>query len=306
MTVSTQGEAIRWLLLVFSLPARSGSERVDVWRKLRRLGVIGLKSSGYVLPRSAANEERLQWLAAEIRKHHGEASVLQVAAIDNLPPPELIRMFNDARDREYDPIATQLRRLVRAKSRPAGTIARLRRRFDEVRDRDFFQAPGVRRVEQQFAVLDALATGTTSKSARHPKDFAGKQWITRPRPGIDRVSSAWLIRRFIDPAATFAFAETPDPTPGAIPFDMFVGKGFSHVGDDCTFETLVKEFGITDPKVGLIARAVHDADLADEKFGRGEALVVEQILSGWANQGISDDELLRRGMEMLEGLYHAL
>lgn len=276
MNVSTNDDVARWLLLVFSLPAKSASQRVEVWRKLKRYGVMGLKSSGYVLPRGAANEERLHWLATEIRRHKGEASVLQVGAIDNLPAPELVRMFNEARNREYEAIAREVRKLTRIKSPSTGAVARLRRRFDEVRDRDFFQAPAARRVEQQFAALDARNASGPEKTSRQRKDYVGKTWTTRPRPGIDRVSSAWLIRRFIDSGALFAFAQDPGAFPVSIPFDMFVGKGFSHVGDDCTFETLVKEFGIHDARVSAIAQAVHDADLADEKFGRTEALAIDQ------------------------------
>lgn len=307
MTVTKNKNAVvQWLLLVFSLPAKNASERVEVWRKLKRYGVLGLQSSGYVLPRNAINEERLQWLASEIRKHKGEASVMQVDRIDNPPPPELIRMFNVARNREYAAIAKELQKLARSKSPLAGSLARLRRRFGEVRDRDFFQAPFARHVEQQLAALDVRNAPAAEKGTRQRKDYAGKTWVTRPRPGIDRSASAWLIRRFIDSGAAFVFASDPAAFPEAIPFDMFVGKGFSHVGDRCTLETLVEEFGIHDARVTAIAKAVHDADLADEKFGRNEGLAIDQVLTGWANQGISDEELLRRGMEMIEGLYHAI
>jgi hypothetical protein len=306
MNVSSHKKTADWMLLVFSLPAKSASRRVEVWRKLKRYGVVSLKSSGYVLPRSAVNEERFQWLAAEIRKHKGEASVLQVAAIDNLPAAELTRMFNEARNREYEAIGKELQKLARKKPVASGAVARLRRRFDEVRQRDFFAAPGGRRAEQYLSALESGGHPAGERSARKRHEYAGKTWVTRPRPGIDRSASAWLIRRFIDSAAAFVFAADPSAFPGAIPFDMFTAKGFSHVGGLCTFEVLVQQFGLSDARVTALAHAVHDADLADEKFGRTEALAIDQILTGWANQGISDDELLRRGMEMIEGLYNAL
>jgi hypothetical protein len=138
------------------------------------------------------------------------------------------------------------------------------------------------------------------------KEYLDRIWVTRPRPGIDRVSSAWLIRRFIDPNARFTFASEPAHAPEAIPFDMFQGDGFGHRGEDCTFETLRKEFAIQDAKVSVIAEIIHDADLADEKFGRVEGAGLDGVLIGWAQQGISDDELLRRGMEMIEGLYRSI
>lgn len=145
-----------------------------------------------------------------------------------------------------------------------------------------------------------------SKTRHNPKDYCGRTWITRPRPGIDRAASAWLIRRFIDPDARFIFDKDARQHANAIPFDMFQGGGFGHQGNNCTFETLVKSFAIRDRRVGLVAQAIHDADLADEHFGRDEALGVDRILEGWAALGISDEELLRRGMEMIEGLYNGI
>src|ERR1700694_2959766 len=130
--------------------------------------------------------------------------------------------------------------------------------------------------------------------------------MTRPRPGIDRVSSAWLIRRFIGPKARFVFGTEPVAHPDAIPFDMFVSQGFGHRGEDCTFETLYKQFAIRDVTVKRIAQIIHDADLGDEKFGRAEGLGLDKVLNGWAKQDLPDDELLQRGMDLIEGLYESL
>ncbi|HEY3883932.1 MAG TPA: chromate resistance protein ChrB domain-containing protein, partial [Vicinamibacterales bacterium] len=133
-----------------------------------------------------------------------------------------------------------------------------------------------------------------------------RTWVTRPRPGIDRVSSAWLITRFIDLAAKFTFANDPKEVPGAVPFDMFQAGGFGHRGDDCTFETLRKAFRLSDKRVAIIAQIVHDADLEDDKFGRPEGTGLDRLLVGWAQRNISNAELLRRGMDMIDGLYHSL
>ena len=138
------------------------------------------------------------------------------------------------------------------------------------------------------------------------KEFRNRVWVTRPRPGIDRSASAWLIRRFIDPKSSFTFADDPKKRPNAVPFDMFGGVGFGHRGDDCTFETLRNEFAVRDPRVAALAEMVHDADLEDGKFARQEAMGVDRVLVGWAQQGASDQELLRRGMEMIDGLYQSL
>jgi hypothetical protein len=87
---------------------------------------------------------------------------------------------------------------------------------------------------------------------------------------------------------------------------MYQGYGFGHEGDNCTFETLCRRFGITDKRVLSIGQAIHDADLEDGKFGRNEGVVIHQVLKGWTRQGVPDDELIRRGMELIEGLYHSI
>jgi len=146
-----------------------------------------------------------------------------------------------------------------------------------------------------------------SQSEIKKNAYRSRVWITRPRPGIDRISSAWLIRNFIDKNATFIFDHDPNLHPAAIPFDMFqTTKGFGHRGEDCTFETLCKEFAIRDKRVRAIAQIIHDADLEDGKFGRIEGIGLDRTLIGWAKQGVGDEELLRRGMEIIEGLYGSI
>ena len=186
-------------------------------------------------------------------------------------------------------------------------LARIRRRFQEVTTIDFFNSPLRSRVETLFAQVEEYGKSEPSDfSKTKTKAYRNRIWITRPRPGIDRVSSAWLIRNFIDAHAKFIFDDDPAHHPDAVPFDMFQAKGFGHRGDDCTFETLCKEFSIRDRRVRTIAQIIHDADLEDEKFGRSEGLGLDRTLIGWAKNGVSDEELLRRGMELIEGLYAAV
>jgi hypothetical protein len=295
-----------WLVLVFSLPAKSASQRVDVWRRLRRYGAIALPGGGQMLPRSPANEERLQWLASDIRKHKGEASIICADALSDLSAPEIVKLFNSARASEYDALAEETRKMLGTRSTSRSDLPRLRRRLQEIVERDFFGCPARGRVEGLISRLEPKpAMEKTRKAKRRRDEYVGRTWVTRPRPGIDRVSSAWLIRRFIDPNARFTFSADPKAVPDAVPFDMFTPDGFGHRGDACTFETIAKEFGISDRRVTKLAQAVHDADLEDDKFGRGEAIGIARVLAGWNEQGLTDDELLRRGMEMIEGIYQA-
>jgi hypothetical protein len=294
-----------WLLLMFSLPAKRASERVEIWRKVKRIGALPLPSSGYLLPNTPANTEHFEWIATAIRKYKGQASVAHVHALDDLPNEQLESRFNAARTAEYQPLVSELTR-TRSWAKKAGQLARIRKRFQEISAIDFFNSPLRSRVEGLLARADARETEVGDKrSHARKRDYNGRTWITRTRPGIDRVSSAWLIRKFIDSRAQFAFAEQATTHKDAVPFDMFHGGGFGHRGDDCTFETLVKEFAIRDPRVSTIAEIVHDADLADEKYSRPEAAGLDRVLIGWAQQGTSDEELLRRGMEMIEGLYQS-
>jgi hypothetical protein len=307
MTV-TERVNVPWLLLVFSLPARSASQRVEVWRKLQRYGTLPLRSSGYVLPNTAMNQERMEWLATAIRTYKGQASVVQVRRFDDLTDERLKSLFMAARSRDYEALASELKRVL-AQSRavrPARRLSRLRRRFQEITAIDFFDSPSRSPVEDLLARADEPRKEKGKNRNRRSREYVDRSWITRPRPGIDRVSSAWLIRRAIDPKARFVFGDDPSAHPEAIPFDMFVAAGFGHRGEDCTFETLCKEFAIREKGIKRVAQIIHDADLGDEKFGRTEGQGLDQVLSGWARQGVGDDELLRRGLELIEGLYHSL
>jgi hypothetical protein len=132
--------------------------------------------------------------------------------------------------------------------------------------------------------------------------YAGKTWLTRPHPAIDRVGSAWLIRNFIDPKASFVFAKDPTDFPGAIPYDMTGGE-FTHHGEDCTFETLLKRFDLKDKGLKKLGQMIHDADLEDGKFQTVEAFGLDRVFKGWAKLGLNDDDILARGMPCFDALH---
>ena len=297
------------MLLVFSLPARSATQRVEVWRKLQRYGMLALRSSGHVLPNRSANQERMEWLATAIRAYKGQASVVQVHSFDDLPEARLKELFLEARTRDYQKLLQEAKKFLAlsAARRPGGRLKRIRRRFLELQDIDFFGNPLRPKLEILLAQADeSEAAKSGRKTKRKGDECTNRIWVTRPRPGIDRVSSAWLIRRFIDAKAHFVFETEPSAHPDAIPFDMFGPEGFGHRGEDCTFETLCKQFAIRERGVRRMAQIIHDADLGDEKFGRTEGHGLDKVLNGWAKQGLSDDELMQRGMDLIEGLYESL
>ena len=293
-----------WLLLTFSLPRKGASLRVSVWRKLQRYGSLPLGNSGYLLPNNLSNREKFEWLATTIRGSHGDASVLEVQSIDNYSSSQLAKRFSDARTQDYRRLLKDVRRAL--PKRLPSQFARLRQRFQQIVSIDFFGNRLRKQVEATFAALQepqakqSLALGKVSRSA-----YRSRKWVTRPRPGVDRVMSAWLIHRFIDPKARFVFASEDQKPTDAVPFDMYEG-GFGHRGEDCTFETLAKAFRITDKRVVVMGEIVHDADLFDEKFGRREGFGVDEVMKGWAQQNLSDAELLERGMQLAEGMYRSL
>src|ERR1700732_4834310 len=271
MNIPNSKSDIAWLLLAFTLPTKRASQRVEVWRKLQRYGTVPLGNSGYLLPSTPVNEERFQWLATSVRKYGGDASIVHVQRIDNISTPQLIGRFAEARAREYQELMRQLQEfsdMPRAK-RALGRLSRLRSRFQEIVEVDFFHSPLQKRVGELLANADAARL--TAKPSEKPKidarEYKNRVWVTRPRPGVDRCASAWLIRRFIDSKARFGFAPEEQAPKGSVPFDLFHESGFGHRGEDCTFETLQKEFKIRDRRGKVISELIHDEDLAEETFG---------------------------------------
>jgi hypothetical protein len=309
MSVSVKQQSAAWLLLVFTLPTAKASERVGVWRKLQRYGAVALPASGHVLPNNSMNQERFEWLATSIRSSKGQAAVANVCSFDELRNEQIEQMFNEARTREYQLLEKDLKKFAKPRTRDKSQpgILRIKRRLQQIVEIDFFGSPIRARIEEAVQQVESDGDKEESSAGKQtPKDYVGRTWITRPQPGIDRISSAWLILRYIDSQAKFAFDKDPGHHADAIPFDMFNAGGFGHLGNDCTFETLVKSFGIKDSRLRLVAQAIHDADLADEHFGRIEALGIDRVLDGWNKQGMANEEVLRRGMEMIDGLYNGI
>jgi hypothetical protein len=310
---SLQTKTTPWLLLLYALPARQNTERVNLWRKLKRFGAVALKTSGYVLPDDAMQYERCQWLSKQIRDAGGEATLIRMAEIEGMSKDEIVGMFNEARAAEYKELAAACQEALGrhkkgAEEELAAELEKFQRRFREIREVDYFDSPDVH--DAQVVLERAVRAltpqkGSTVEPTLKAKAFVGKTWLTRPRPGIDRAGSAWLIRRFIDARAKFIFGMDPVKHAKAVPFDMAEVE-FSHHGDDCTFETLVKRFGISDKAVVKMGEMVHDADLEDEKFQRTECIGINSVLNGWSRSGMTDHELLAKGIECFEGLYQSL
>jgi hypothetical protein len=307
-------EASRWLLLIHQIPPRPAYLRVKVGRRLQGLGAVAVKNSVYVLPRGAQALEDFQWVRREVTAEGGDATVCEARFVEGLSDQAVEGLFNAARGEDYRELAREARRLqgiagrsgrrAAAARRAAGAaLVRLRRRLGEVAAIDFFGAPGRETVE---GLLDAVEAGLRPPAAtggeRAPA-VRGRTWVTRRGVQVDRIASAWLIRRFIDPEARFEFVAGGEAVaPGALRFDMFEAE-FTHEGDRCTFEVLVQRFGLEDPALRAVAEIVHDVDLKDGKFARAEAAGVETLVAGIAGRHPGDEARLQDGAVALEALY---
>jgi hypothetical protein len=303
------------LLLLVGVPPTPSSLRVRVWRRLRSLGAVPLKRSAYLLPDTSERYEDFQWLAQEIQREGGEATLVRVHQIENLGPDEVRRLFHEPRDKDYRQLAVRYRKTLQSldrKSTATSTrvqeeLARLAKDHHRIRDIDFFDAPGgaeVRRLEEAIA-MRTRRPETVRREAPPMLDLTklrGRRWVTRPRPHIDRIASAWLIKRFIDPEAQFLFAPPEEFPKDAIPFDV-PGVELSHQGEDCTFETLIKRARLRDRRLVRLAEIVHEADLRDGKYPHEEARGIDVAIRALLAASPDDQQVLAQGMTLCEGLY---
>jgi hypothetical protein len=311
----------RWLLFVHQLPSHPSNLRVRTWRRLQQLGAIPIKQAVYVLPDTTGAREDFEWLKTEVTAAGGDASVYAADNVDAWSDDALVEEFRRSRQDAYARLARDVEKVLKrtggVQKRPGTRAPAVRRLLDIFRERliaiegiDFFGSAGRDRVITLLAQLEGGTPGARPKGSSHSAtdstgSYQGRLWITRPRPGVDRMASAWLIRRFIDPRARFGFAPDRESVPDdGVPFDMF-GVDFSHQAEGCTFETLCTVFAIHHPAVARIAAIVHDLDLKDARFGAPECATVAAMIDGLQLAHQDDDALLAQGMTLFDSLYRS-
>src|SRR5512145_2454664 len=293
---------MNWIVFSYSLPGKSGSgPRVSLWRRLRRLGAISPAGGAQVLPARDDCLEAFQWLAREIRQAKGEAVVMRVEQFEDLTDQQLIELFHAAREEDYAELDRQVvelgkalgKRAKEAERSPAkDELEKLRRRYLEIRRVDYFNSPAGDRVADQLSRVEQFLSPAPPTSAaglekRSIGEYRHKQWVTRPRPHVDRLACIWLIRRFVDATASIRYAERPRS--GEIAFDMDEGE-FGHRGNLCTFEVMRLAFALDDPALRVVAEIVHEIDLRDGRYLRSELAGIDAILNGWQQTDWPDAE----------------
>ena len=299
------------------LPPRPAGLRVKVWRRLQQQGAIAIKNSVYALPLSDDAREDFQWLAREITESGGEATVCAADFVEGLTDAQVEALFNAARDAQYAEVTKEARSLAAAGERRRSEdgwpleVSKLRKRLDEIVAIDFVGAPGRMGAESLVLRLEKLLAdrgtkATAGGSSPEKSTPSGAEWVTRRGIHVDRMASAWLIRRFIDPAARLRFVDprTYRHTLGELRFDMFEAE-FTHEGDLCTFEVLLSRFGLAGPALRAIGEMVHDIDLKDAKFGRPETAGFERAVAGIALGHAHDEARLERATALLDDLLTA-
>jgi hypothetical protein len=309
----------RWLLLLQQIPRTPPYLRVKIWRRLQRLGAVAVKNGVYALPRGEERNEDLQWVIREIVAGGGDATLVEASFIQGMNDGEVEALFRDARTADFEELAKSIRALEKKLPKRGklaserrenfeGELKRLRQRFAEVEAIDFFSCEAGAETRGLLDQLDARlrASGEATAAARklRREDYCGRTWVTRKGIFVDRIASAWLIRRFIDPQAKFKFVPPKGyvPEKGELRFDMFDAE-FTHVGDKCTFEVLLERMDLGDRGLFAIAEVVHDIDVKDGKFGSPQAAGLESLLAGIALRSDNDEGRLTRGSAVFDDLY---
>jgi hypothetical protein len=305
-----------WLILIHQIPPKPAYLRVKIGRRLAKVGAVAIKNSVYVLPRGESRMEDFQWIRREVLAGGGEAAILEAQLLDGLSDQEVEQLFRAERGAEYELVAKEARslakqirgRLSAERRQPLeAQTQRLEQRLADIGALDFF---GAAEREVAAGLVQALRSAllpesskVAADSAKRSEAYQGRTWVTRTGIHVDRIASAWLIQRWIDPRASFKFVPAKDyaPEQGELRFDMFDAE-FGHEGDRCTFEVLCARFALTEAGLPAIAEVVHDIDLKDDKFGRAETQGVAAQIIGIASLHREDEARLQRGSQLFEQL----
>jgi hypothetical protein len=302
-----------WLTLVTSLPTENATVRQRVWRALKSSGAAVLRDGVYLLPLQPKHRTALEAIAREVRNNNGSAWVLQLKEPDEGDFEALFDRSNDYAALLNEAATLVARLAVKNAAATLKQAGKLQKTFAALADIDFFSGAARQQTGTSLQELAARCNRILMPDEPHAgkgripirslKHYQGKTWATRQRPWVDRLASAWLIQRFIDPAARFKWLQHPADCPAkAVGFD-FDGASFTHIGNSVTFEVLMASFTLEQPALQRLAALVHYLDVGGVQ--PAEAAGLESILGGLRSQITDDDQLLAQSCGIFDGLYAA-
>ena len=290
------------------IPPKPDYLRVKIGRRLESIGAVALKNSVYILPNRESCLEDFQWVANEITAAKGAVWLTSSAFMDGMDDGHVQGLFDANRSARYHEIAGEakaLRRGRRSRNDDSRDVAAFKRRLEAIVAIDFFGANGRADAEAAVSALQRPVPAA-SRGQRARGEYAGRTWMTRRGVHVDRIASAWLVRRFIDPRARFLFVDPAGYKASVdhLRFDMFNGE-FTHEGEACTFEVLCNRFGLRDAGLTPLAQIVHDLDCKDDKYGLPETSGVGRLIDGITREHAGDDARVVAGAGVLNLLYAA-
>jgi hypothetical protein len=307
----------KWILFSYSIPAANAKARMRTWRRISATGAAQLKTGLQILPYCEDLLENITWLIGEVTALGGEAIALQCARVEGMAEQQIEQLFQAQVDPEFEQIQAEARALLATADAQgegvnvkelSAVLRKLRKRCEAVRARDFFPSGAAAKT---LKVLDSI-----SERLRRPEQtglpvarldrshYQGRTWVTRARPYIDRLGSAWLIRRFIDPHARFRFllpGETVHLHQGELPFDMAMGD-FTHQGELITFEVLLRDFALHDLALARISELVKHIDIQEDALPE-DAVLLKTMLDGLVGLTADDHQLLDRASLLFDALH---
>jgi len=308
-----------WLLLAFSLPAQPAYLRVKIWRRLQSVGAISYRNSLSVLPAKESTLEDFEWILRAVREGGGDGAIFDSRLLEGTSDESLRSLFNKAREEDYRLLSEELRNLAAeagpkpqdaASTSLSGDLGRLRKRLSTIEQIDFFNANGRESAGALLAKLEAHVSPVPEvpimASEEQKTSLRARTWVTRAHIQVDRMASAWLIKRFIDPDASFSFTAERhyEPKRGELRFDMYDAE-YTHDADRCTFEVLLDLVEKKDAGLHAIAEMVHDLDIKDQKYEREETAGVKQLLAGITASCERDEERLERSAAFFDDLHRS-
>ncbi len=315
-----------WILMFYSMPSKPERNRLRIYRRLQKEGTLSLKDGVHILPLSDDRYEFFQWLSKEIKGLDGEMNFVVIEKIEMMENIDVIALFQAQAEASYSEVEQKIRKItvdlslledkvdIELEHTLRQMLKKVVRDFDLLYKIDYFYSSKGKTLKTMIQNIQSRFESDFEMHSNASRftiplyeitHYKNKTWQTRTNPFVDRMASAWLISKQIDSNAKFIFSDTINASnPNIITYDMNEAI-FTHIGDLCTFEVLLKSFGIEDDILNAIAKLVHTLDINDDKYISPQADGIKLILSAIRSSSFDDYEILKKSGEIFDYLYLA-